>query len=108
MTLLDENWDYNIELFESEKKNYKDFEQRIKVISDNVLHLLDFNFINKLGSHANGTLTFDWDLNSLMEKNKQLIEEIDTKTTEIKDHEAECNTLKEGNTIKKKPISVPI
>lgn len=95
MVLLDENWNYHVDIFDSEEQDLVEFEKKIKCMSNHVLDLLEYSHFNKLATGTDSAPSTQADLRGLIEKNKQLREEIDEKVDELKQHQTKYENFKQ-------------
>lgn len=96
MTLIDDKWNFNNDIIDLEKIDFTEFDQKIKCITNNVLHLLECNFFSNNSLDSNSSVSNQDNLKSLMEKNKELKTDIEANVEKLKQLQLQYEHFKEG------------
>ncbi|XP_004927035.1 uncharacterized protein LOC101745476 [Bombyx mori] len=84
MSTFEDDWNFQINIEDIEKKNFEEFEKSLRYINDHVFKLLEETFKTQRLDYNCGTgRSHDEELKLLIDKNKQLRQEVDNKTNEI-------------------------
>ncbi|KAM3964377.1 uncharacterized protein ACR2FA_001352 [Aphomia sociella] len=96
MSVIDDIWDYQLDLHTIEEENYSEFDVKISNISEHIIKLLEDGF-KRQSFNYNGIVAQnnDDELRNLVDKNKQLRLDIDVKLEEISQHQSRYEHFKQ-------------
>ncbi|XP_032520785.2 kinetochore protein Spc25-like [Danaus plexippus] len=95
MTIMEENWNYKIDLNEIEASLYGNFELEVNNLCKDVLLVLEEGFISKsIDYQTNLAQTYDEELKNLVESNKSLKQKIDIKIKTLTQQQTQYETFK--------------
>ncbi|XP_011562366.3 uncharacterized protein LOC105392441 [Plutella xylostella] len=84
MTIIDNNWDFRVDIHGSEKESYSRFQEKVSNSTEQLVKIINVGFqSNQPNRKPNQKFNCDVDLQSLIEKNKQLKSDIDSKLQEL-------------------------
>lgn len=96
MSIIEENWDIKLNLTTIEENNYVEFEARVKCLHEHILNLIDNGFkVHKYNYNGNVAQNDD-ELITLMERNKQLRHDIDSKLEDLSQQKIQYENYKKG------------
>ncbi|KAJ0177215.1 hypothetical protein K1T71_007224 [Dendrolimus kikuchii] len=95
MSVLEENWDLNLDLNSVEKRNIEQFELSLSYVNEKVSKILENGFRSQNQFlNGNAHLCYDDELKALMEKNKLLRYEVDYKLDELSKQQTRYESCK--------------
>ncbi|KAF9424059.1 hypothetical protein HW555_000768 [Spodoptera exigua] len=95
MSIIEENWNIQYNLKRIEETSYLEFESKVESIHDNFLGVLENGFkLKKLNWSSNLTHNHDDELKSLIERNKQMRQDIDKKLEEFSQQKIQYENYK--------------
>lgn len=99
MSIIEEIWDIQINLDQIEENSYNEFEAKVVSSHEHVINVIENGFrVNKYNCSNNVALNHDDELKILIERNKQLRLDIDTKLEEFSQQKVQYENYKKGNT----------
>lgn len=101
MSVIEDNWDYNIDLYHFDNKSYSELEATVCSWMELILHQLEDGFkLQKYVYNAKGSgkvaLNHDDELKDLVEKNKILRNDIESKLEELTQITHQYENYKKG------------
>lgn len=97
MSVLEGNWDYEINIDEIEKEYFRNFESELNTLCNDVLKMLEDCFLlENINFQVNLAQTYDEELKLLIEGNKSLKDEIECKLKEVADRQTKYENYKLG------------
>ncbi|XP_075973519.1 uncharacterized protein LOC142974845 [Anticarsia gemmatalis] len=95
MTVIEDNWDIQLDLGSKEQNSFKEFESRVKCLHQHVHDLLEDGFkVPKFRFSGNIASSNDDELKALTERNKQLRLDIETKIEELSKQKVQYENFK--------------
>lgn len=97
MSVVEENWVYQINIDDIEKNLFDNFEKELNILCENIPKVLEDNFlIENINHQVNLAQTYDDELKFLTEGNKELKQQIESKLKELSDRQTKYENYKQG------------
>ena len=97
MSIIEEIWDVQVNLNLLEENSYIEFESKVVSLHEHVVNVIENGFrVNKYNCSNNVALNHDDELKTLIERNKQLRQDIDMKLEELSQQKIQYENYKKG------------
>ncbi|XP_034830694.1 uncharacterized protein [Maniola hyperantus] len=104
MGIIDENWNYEIDIDECEERSNRLFELQINTSCESVLKALDKGFVNIVEDKDCLARNNDEELQLLFERNKELKQDIETILKEISQQQIQFENFKRDQKLLKQEV----
>ncbi|XP_045771722.1 uncharacterized protein LOC123871805 [Maniola jurtina] len=104
MGIIDENWNYEIDIGECEKRANRLFELQINTLCESILKALDKGFINIVEDKDCLARNNDEELKLLFERNKEIKQDIEIKLKELSQQQAQFENFKRDQKLLKQEV----
>lgn len=102
MSVIEDNWNIHYSLKSIEENSYMEFESKVESLHEKFLGVLENGFKHKkLNWNSNVTYNHDDELKTLIERNKQMRQEIDKKLEEFSQQKVQYENYKKGKYLHK-------